>query len=76
MLLDHPFRQPVGNALAFLLITIDRPGFLPVFVHQPALLFWGGVNRVFGGENKLPARHQRLINRGEQPCQIFDVVQR
>ena len=75
VLLDDTFRQPVGNALAFSLVAVYRPGFLPVAVVQPALLRRGGVDRVLGGEDELPAGFQRGVNRGEQGGQILEVVQ-
>lgn len=54
MLLDDALGKPVADALTLLLIVTDRPAFLPLLIHPPALLQGGGIDGMFGGKDQVP----------------------
>jgi hypothetical protein len=65
MVFDHPVRQPVADALAFVLIMIHAPEPLAVIVGQPALTRGAGVNRVLHRKDQAAAGLERALNPGE-----------
>ena len=66
MLLDDALGKPVADALTLLLIVTDRPAFLSLVIHPPALLQGGGIDGMFGGKDQGAAGNQRLLQGGEE----------
>src|SRR4051812_3120138 len=75
MLLHHSRRKPIGGALPFDGVAVDRPTLSTFLIDPPTRVCWSHIDRVFYCKDEECVRNKRTVHRRHQPSKFLDIVE-